>query len=188
MEWNGMLQKQLQQQATCSFFTAQQINHFLAFWTPPLSPPSNTHYPSLTLWPIQTACVENLFKNKQTKTRPLSHRNLFNKFLWIERRPQAEAAPYKTVEARSIRKTIFNLVSELLQRFLEHFRLHHGRRQHHRRHEDGLRRLPQTLQSRSADQAAPAKRQRSNPPLHIRPVVQGQCDQIWRKITTLAQR
>ena len=39
MEWNGMLQKQLQQQATCSFFTAQQINHFLAFWTPPLPPP-----------------------------------------------------------------------------------------------------------------------------------------------------
>ena len=67
---------------------------------------------------------------------------------------------------------VFSL-SELFQRPLEHIRLHHGRREHHRRHQDGLGRLPQALQGRQARQAPEEESERGHPPLHIRPVFQG---------------
>ena len=75
---------------------------------------------------------------------------------------------------------VFSL-SELFQRPVEHIRLHHGGRQHHRRHQDGLGRLPQALQGRQAREASQEESERGHPPLHLRPVFQGKCNpwKLW---------
>ena len=69
-----------------------------------------------------------------------------------------------------------SLCSELLQRLLEHVRLHHRGREHRGRHQARPNRLPQAVQSSEADQASPPQCQRQDPPLHLRTVIQGkQC-------------
>ena len=63
--------------------------------------------------------------------------------------------------------------AELLQGLVEHVRLHHGGGEHHRRHQDGLRRLPQTLSSRQTHQTSEEKCQCSDSPLHFCSIIQG---------------